>query len=269
MTTLRQRMTEDMRIRNLALNTQTCYLQQVSLFVHHFNKSPSGWGLRRPDACPLASPHASTTPESCGTHTAPGSARSPGYGLAVPSTPSGDFGSDRCRGQPVEPGRHAAHWPGAGSADNRPEAGAARAIPLFSQDILKHRLVQAQLSHQLLQPAVLVLQLPRLPDLVRLQAYVLLLPAIEGLLADPHLPDQLGHRYTNLSLFQHSDDLVHRKTLLIGKILSPQWAQFWPKTNIYRGSKYPGPINEPCASIPDAGHRGPGMGAMSAARFFH
>jgi hypothetical protein len=25
MTTLRQRMTEDMRIRNLALNTQTCY----------------------------------------------------------------------------------------------------------------------------------------------------------------------------------------------------------------------------------------------------
>jgi len=30
--TLRQRMTEDMRIRNLALNTQTSYLQQVSLF---------------------------------------------------------------------------------------------------------------------------------------------------------------------------------------------------------------------------------------------
>lgn len=44
MTTLRQRMTEDMRIRNLALNTQTSYLQQVSLFARHFNKSPEYLG---------------------------------------------------------------------------------------------------------------------------------------------------------------------------------------------------------------------------------
>ncbi len=40
MTSLRQRMTEDMQVRNLALNTQTCYVQQVSLFARHFNKSP-------------------------------------------------------------------------------------------------------------------------------------------------------------------------------------------------------------------------------------
>ena len=33
-------MTEDMRVRNLALNTQTSYVQQVSLFARHFNKSP-------------------------------------------------------------------------------------------------------------------------------------------------------------------------------------------------------------------------------------
>jgi site-specific recombinase XerD len=33
-------MTEDMQVRNLALNTQTSYLQQVSLFARHFNKSP-------------------------------------------------------------------------------------------------------------------------------------------------------------------------------------------------------------------------------------
>ena len=32
MTSLRQRMTEDMQVRNLALNTQTSYVQQVSLF---------------------------------------------------------------------------------------------------------------------------------------------------------------------------------------------------------------------------------------------
>lgn len=40
MTPLRQRMTEDMQVRNLALNTQMAYLQQVSLFARHFNKTP-------------------------------------------------------------------------------------------------------------------------------------------------------------------------------------------------------------------------------------
>lgn len=40
MTPLRQRMTEDMQVRNLALNTQMSYAQQVSLFARHFNKSP-------------------------------------------------------------------------------------------------------------------------------------------------------------------------------------------------------------------------------------
>jgi len=44
MTSLRQRMTEDMQVRNLALNTQTCYLQQVSLFARHFDKSPEQLG---------------------------------------------------------------------------------------------------------------------------------------------------------------------------------------------------------------------------------
>jgi integrase/recombinase XerD len=39
-TPLRQRMTEDMQVRNLAVNTQTSYVQQVSLFARHFNKSP-------------------------------------------------------------------------------------------------------------------------------------------------------------------------------------------------------------------------------------
>jgi len=44
MTSLRQRMTEDMQVRNLALNTQTSYVQQVSLFARHFNKSPDQLG---------------------------------------------------------------------------------------------------------------------------------------------------------------------------------------------------------------------------------
>ena len=44
MTSLRQRMTEDMQVRNLAPNTQASYVQQVSLFARHFNKSPEALG---------------------------------------------------------------------------------------------------------------------------------------------------------------------------------------------------------------------------------
>ena len=44
MTSLRQRMTEDMQVRNLALNTQTSYVQQVSLFARYFNRSPEQLG---------------------------------------------------------------------------------------------------------------------------------------------------------------------------------------------------------------------------------
>ena len=40
MTSLRRRMIEDMQIRNLAVNTQKSYLQQVSLFARYFQKSP-------------------------------------------------------------------------------------------------------------------------------------------------------------------------------------------------------------------------------------
>jgi integrase/recombinase XerD len=44
MSILRQRMSEDMQLRNLALNTQISYLQQVSCFARHFGKSPAELG---------------------------------------------------------------------------------------------------------------------------------------------------------------------------------------------------------------------------------
>lgn len=40
MTPLRQRVSEDMQLRNLALNTQRSYLEQISRFARHFGKSP-------------------------------------------------------------------------------------------------------------------------------------------------------------------------------------------------------------------------------------
>jgi integrase/recombinase XerD len=44
MTLLRQRMLDDMRIRNLADNTQKSYLLQVSSFARHFRRSPEALG---------------------------------------------------------------------------------------------------------------------------------------------------------------------------------------------------------------------------------
>jgi integrase/recombinase XerD len=40
MTTLRQRMREDMRIRNLSERTQACYIWHVAQFARHFGRSP-------------------------------------------------------------------------------------------------------------------------------------------------------------------------------------------------------------------------------------
>ena len=44
MTPLRQRMLEDMQIRNLAENTQASYIRQVACFARHFDKSPDALG---------------------------------------------------------------------------------------------------------------------------------------------------------------------------------------------------------------------------------
>ncbi len=44
MTPLRQRMLEDMEIRNLSHNTQLSYLQQVSSFARYCQRSPEALG---------------------------------------------------------------------------------------------------------------------------------------------------------------------------------------------------------------------------------
>lgn len=44
MTSLRQRMLEDMQVRNLSPHTQVSYVQQVSRFARHFDRSPEALG---------------------------------------------------------------------------------------------------------------------------------------------------------------------------------------------------------------------------------
>lgn len=44
MTSLPQRVTEDMQVRNLAPNTQKSYVHQISMFARHFGKSPEVLG---------------------------------------------------------------------------------------------------------------------------------------------------------------------------------------------------------------------------------
>jgi hypothetical protein len=46
MTVLRERMTEDMQVRNLSPHTQSSYLQRVSLFARYFRMSPDALNPR-------------------------------------------------------------------------------------------------------------------------------------------------------------------------------------------------------------------------------
>jgi integrase/recombinase XerD len=44
MTPLRQRMLEDMQVRNLSTNTQRAYIDNVARFARHFRRSPADLG---------------------------------------------------------------------------------------------------------------------------------------------------------------------------------------------------------------------------------
>ena len=46
MTALRQRMLEDMQVRNFSPHTQSTYVLQVAQFARHFQQSPEGWFTR-------------------------------------------------------------------------------------------------------------------------------------------------------------------------------------------------------------------------------
>src|SRR5438034_9307598 len=86
----------------------------------------------------------STTPGSCGSHSAPGSARSLESAFATPSSVPVCSRSGKLRPESAPHDRHAARSPGRYRAGSSPPGGAARASKFFCQHILQHRLVQAQ-----------------------------------------------------------------------------------------------------------------------------
>ena len=52
MTALRQRMLDDLRIRNYAPSTVLCYIRAVAAFAKHFHKSPRATRPRRDPPVP-------------------------------------------------------------------------------------------------------------------------------------------------------------------------------------------------------------------------
>ncbi|KRG62759.1 hypothetical protein ABB27_18100 [Stenotrophomonas terrae] len=88
-------------------------------------------------------------------------------------------------------------------------------------DVLKHHFVQAQICDQLLELAVLFLQLPYAPQLGHAQAAVLLLPVVERSLENAHLPARLADRCAALGLAQGKrNPLFGELRLLHGKTTS-------------------------------------------------
>src|SRR5262245_5012873 len=61
----------------------------------------------------------------------------------------------------------------------------------FSDDLLQHVSVQGQIGHQLLEPPILLFQLPQPPQLGDPHPSELALPTGEGLLAHPQLTADL------------------------------------------------------------------------------
>jgi hypothetical protein len=92
--------------------------------------------------------------------------------------------------------------------DTPPPRAFCRASPFFSQHILQHGLVQRQVCDDLLELAILFLELFEPTQLREAQARELPFPGVERLLADSYLAAQLRNRSTGLSKSNRLDDLL-------------------------------------------------------------
>lgn len=88
-----------------------------------------------------------------------------------------------------------------------PAPGDGRASPLFSQDILQHRLVQRQVRHKPLELCVLIFELLQ-SDLRDAHPGVDLPPPVERRFGDVHLAADLADRRSSVRLPQGKGDLL-------------------------------------------------------------
>ena len=95
MTPLRQRMSDDMQVGNLAPHTQRSYLQQVSQFARHFGKSPE---LLGPDE--ISGPISSISPKTDAFRPARSWSRSRPSASST-RLPSGEIGTSTKRSRPA------------------------------------------------------------------------------------------------------------------------------------------------------------------------
>jgi hypothetical protein len=109
-TRVRQRMTEDMQIRNLSPLTQSCYVQQVSMFARHFGKSPAVLDLEDIRDYQLYL----TNPEKAGCQLDP--SRCLGASISLPRYPQTAVGFHRGGAQSQEASDPADHSQSRGGA---------------------------------------------------------------------------------------------------------------------------------------------------------
>src|SRR6218665_270864 len=93
---------------------------------------------------------------------------------------------------------------------------------LFLNNVLQHRLVQAQVGHDLLELAILLFKLAQASKVRRPHAGVLLTPLVERGIADAHLAADLLDADAQLRLLQRVGHL------LLGELALPHGMNSWP-----------------------------------------
>lgn len=92
--------------------------------------------------------------------------------------------------------------------DRLPSRTAGQASGLFSEDVVEDGLIQRRIGDDLLQPAILLLELLDPPRLGHAHAALMLLPVVERRLADRELSAELGYGGTLFGLPEHLRDLL-------------------------------------------------------------
>jgi len=92
-------------------------------------------------------------------------------------------------------------------------------ILLFCEHLLQDHLIQRQIGHELLESAVLFLQLSQPPNLVDGHLAVPLPPHVVGCLADPELARDLQDRGPCVNLSQGRRDLLLRELFFMTALL--------------------------------------------------